>query len=135
MAHGLETLSPFLDKELVAITNRLPGSFKINRKHGKTITKHILKEICQTRFPSAILNKKKQGFGIPLEKWLRKDNGKAVKEILLDPRTLNRPCFKKKALENLVQVFLEGRGDYFYPSPNAVAGLLTLELWHRRYLD
>ena len=135
MAHGLETLSPFLDRDLVAIINQLPGSFKVNSKDGKITTKRVLKEICRKRFPPSILNKRKQGFGIPLEKWLRQDDGKFLKEILLDERTLNRPYFKKKSLKNLVETFLLNKGDYFYPSPNAVAGLLTLELWHRNYLD
>jgi len=135
MAHGLETLSPFLDREFSTLVNQLPGAFKIKNHSGTISTKHILREICKNRFPPAILNKKKQGFGIPLEKWLKKDNGKMIKEILLDPVALNRPYFKKNVLANLVEIFLSGRGDYFYPSPNCVAGLLTFELWHRKYLD
>ncbi len=135
MSHGLETLSPFLDREIVTIVNRLPGSFKIKVQDSAIITKYILKEVCKERFPPRILHKKKQGFGIPLEKWLRKHNGKMVKDILLDPVTLNRPYFRKEAIENLVDVFLKGKGDYFYPSPSAVAGLLTFEIWHRKYLD
>ena len=135
MAHGLETLSPFLDRDVVALVNQLPGLFKIRVQHSAIITKYILKEACKDRFPPQILHKKKQGFGIPLENWLRKDNGKMVKDILLDPVTLNRPYFRKEAMENLVDVFLKGKGDYFYPSPNAVAGLLTFEIWHRKYLD
>ncbi len=135
MAHGLETLSPFQDVNLAKIVNKLPGSYKIHQRDGQIITKYLLKELCRNRFPQRIATKKKQGFGIPLEKWLRKDNGKFVKDILLDPLTLNRSYFKKTALQNLVQVFLAGKGDYFYPSPNTVAGLLTFELWHRRYID
>ena len=135
MAHGLETLSPFQDGKLAEIVNTLPGSYKIHQQHGQIVTKYLLKELCCNRFPERIITKQKQGFGIPLEKWLRKDNGRIVKDILLDPLTLNRPYFRKAALRNLVQDFLDGKGDYFYPSPNAVAGLLTFELWHRRYID
>ena len=135
MAHGLETLSPFLDREFSGLVNQLPGAFKIKNQDGLISTKHILKEICAKRFPPAIVNKKKQGFGIPLEKWLKQDNGKMVREILLDPASLQRPYFKKNAIVNVVQTFLSGQGDYFYPSSNCIASLLTFELWHRRYLD
>ncbi len=134
MAHGLETLSPFQDIHLAERVNKLPGAYKIHQQEGRVKTKYILKEICHNRFPERITDKVKQGFAIPLEKWLRKDNGKFVKEILLDPVTLGRPYFRKEALEHMVSVFVSGKGDYFYPSPNAIAGLLTFELWHRNYI-
>ena len=136
MAHGLETLSPFQDIDLAKIVNSLPGHYKVNQsKNNEVTTKYILKQVCKSRFPEQILNKKKKGFAIPLDKWLRQDQGKFIREILLDPCTLNRGYFRKKSVEKLVDVFLQGKGDYFFPSPNAIVGLLTLELWHRRYLE
>lgn len=135
MAHGLETLSPFQDIDLAKVVNQLPGKYKIKREYNHISTKHILKKSCERRFPADTLAKKKQGFGIPLEKWLRKDNGQALKEILLDDRTLNRGIFKKCSIVSMVKTFLSNRGDYFYPSANMIAGFITLELWHRKYLD
>ena len=136
MAHGLETLSPFQDIDLAKVVNQLPGNYKIKKNHnGGLTTKYILKKCCEKRFPADTLNKKKQGFGIPLEKWLKKDNGKMIKEILLDPIALNRGLFRKHSILNMVDTFLSDRGDYFYPGANTIAGLLTLELWNRRYMD
>ncbi|WDN87055.1 asparagine synthase (glutamine-hydrolyzing) [Desulfosarcina sp. BuS5] len=136
MAHGLETLSPFQDIKLAEIVNKLPGHYKIlQTKNNQIITKYILQKVCENRFPEQILTKKKQGFGVPLEKWLKQNNGEKIKEILLDPGSLQRGYFKGKSIEKFVNVFLENKGDYFFPGPNAIAGLLTLELWHRRYLD
>ncbi len=135
MAHGLETLSPFQDVRIASIVNTLPSSYKIHMKDGEVITKYILKKVCKKRFPPYTLQKKKQGFGIPLEKWLRQNNGKMIREIMLDPLTLNRPYFKRQSLEHLVNIFLSGSGDYFYPASNGIVALLTFELWHRKYLD
>lgn len=136
MAHGLETLSPFQDKKLVSFINRLPGDYKIHRSaDGQISTKYILKKICENRFPARTAEKQKQGFGIPLEKWLRQDNGSMLKKILLDPRTLGRGYFKPKALQTMVDIFLANKGDYFFPSASGIVGLLTLELWHRQYID
>ncbi len=136
MAHGLETLSPFLDQGLSRIVNRLPGKYKIRvSKDNKITTKYILKEVCRGRFPDTILTKKKKGFAIPLEKWLKQDQGKMLREILLDPQTLNRRYFKKQSVETLVDAFMSNKGDYFFPNPDGIVGLLTLELWHRKYLD
>ncbi|MFZ5759500.1 MAG: asparagine synthetase B family protein [Thermodesulfobacteriota bacterium] len=135
MAHGLETLSPFQDVDLARIVNKLPGSHKINiSQSGEIITKYILKKICQDRFPRHTLEKKKQGFGIPLAKWLRQDHGRFLREILLDPRTINRGYFKKDSLEKFIEVFLDDKGDYYFPAPEGMVGLLSLELWHRRFI-
>ncbi len=136
MAHGLETLSPFQDVALAEVVNRLPGSFKIRKNSRNGLgTKFILKKCCENRFPPATVSKKKQGFGIPLEKWLKKEKGRFLKEILLDERSLKRGLFKEDSIRNMVDTFLSNRGDYFYPGPNMIAGLLTLELWQRRYMD
>ncbi len=136
MAHGLETLSPFLDKNVAAIANILPGNFKLRRgQQGPLLTKYILREICNKRLPKELLVKKKKGFGIPLGKWLRHDGGEFLKQVLLDTRTLSRGYFKKESIEKMIKVFLDNRGDYFFPSVNGLVSLLTLELWHRRYLD
>lgn len=136
MAHGLETLSPFQDIELAKVVNRLPDNFKINTdKNGKVTTKYILKKVCEKRFPAATLNKKKQGFGIPIDKWLRQKDGENLKAILLDSKTLNRGYFKKEALTAFVKDYISNKGDYYYPNSSGIVALLTLELWHRKYLD
>jgi len=136
MAQGLETLCPFYDLKLAAIVNKLPGNYKIKTtERGEILTKFILRKICENRFPKHILTKRKQGFGIPLEKWLKQNNGSALREILLDSRSLNRKYFKKDSLEKFVKVFLQDGGDYFFPGSHALFGLLTLELWHQKYLD
>ena len=136
MAHGLETLSPFLDRTVAAVANKLPGAYKLNRiPEGTWSTKHILREVIRRRLPDDLLTKKKQGFGIPLDAWLRHDKGTYLRDVLLDPRTLNRGYFKKQAIDKMLNVFLENRGDYYFPPVNGLVALLTLELWHRRYVD
>ncbi len=136
MAHGLETLSPFQDIHIAKLVNKLPGTYKIHRSDkGATTTKYILKKVCEKRFPSHTINKKKAGFGIPIEKWLLHDDGQFIRDVLLDPKTLSRGYFRQKAITQMVDSFIKGTGDYFYPSAQAIVALLTLELWHRRYLD
>jgi len=136
MAHGLETLSPFQDIQLAKIVNRLPSDFKIDvTSENKISTKHILKKICEKRFPPSILYKKKQGFGIPLDKWLRYDNGSFIQSILLDKVSLSRGYFNSEYLRNFIKDFIQNKGDYFYPSSGGIVALLTLELWHRKFID
>ncbi len=136
MAHGLETLSPFQDVELADIVSRLPSKFKLYiSPQGEISTKYILKQIAKLRFPESLLNKKKQGFAIPVDSWLRQNQGKYLKDILLDSRTLNRGYFKKKNLERFIYDFLDNQYDYYYAGPYSMVSLLTLEIWHRLYVD
>ena len=97
--------------------------------------KYILKKICESRFPKHTLKKKKQGFGIPIEKWLRQNHGRYLKELLLDQKTINRGYFKSPSIEKSLNVFINNLGDYYFPSSTGIVGLLTLELWFRRYID
>lgn len=136
MAHGLETFAPFHDKELSRFLISLPADMKIRRgQDGQALTKYILRRACAGRFPPRLESKKKQGFSIPLGDWLRQDNGKYLCDLLLDDRTLSRGYFRPNAVRHMVDTFLSGREDYFFGSPGAMIALLTLELWHRRYID
>lgn len=136
MAHALETLSPFQDIGLGDLVLRMPESMKLNAADDGTITtKYILKEICRRRFPVSVIKKTKQGFGVPIDKWLRHDGGKYLREILLDRRTLSRGYFHPARLEKMVANFLTNKCDYYYASAHQLVSLITLELWHRKYID
>ncbi len=54
-----------------------------------------------------------------------------VKEMLLDPRSLDRPYVQRKRLEEVVEGHLTGRRNY----TTEIHKLLTLELLHRLFLD
>ena len=69
MANSLEVRVPFLDHRLVELAAAIPSALKI---HNKT-TKYIMKNAVRDLLPQAIIDRKKQGFGIPVVFWMRKD--------------------------------------------------------------
>lgn len=69
MANSLETRVPFLDKNVVEISNLFTENEKINKGVGKIPLRSIAEKI----FPSQIVNQPKMGFGIPLNSWMRTD--------------------------------------------------------------
>lgn len=71
MAHGLEVRPPLLDHRLVEWAGRLDPAFKLDGGDGKK----ILKAALEARLPREILYRKKQGFGLPLARWLREKTG------------------------------------------------------------
>jgi asparagine synthase (glutamine-hydrolysing) len=67
MLCSLEARSPFLDIEFVDLARRIPWQLKL--RQGET--KSILKRALEPLLPSAIIHRKKKGFGMPIGRWLR----------------------------------------------------------------
>jgi asparagine synthase (glutamine-hydrolysing) len=67
MANGLEIRVPFLDQDLLALVNPMPGAWKRPGSKSKT----LLIDAVGKRFPSRILGRKKRGFTFPWEAWFR----------------------------------------------------------------
>jgi asparagine synthase (glutamine-hydrolysing) len=67
MMHSLEARAPFLDIELVDFVRRIPSRYKF--RNGET--KYILKKALEPVLPRDVLYRSKQGFGVPIGKWLR----------------------------------------------------------------
>jgi len=126
MANSIELRVPLLDHRVLEFAAGLPSQFKL---HGFT-TKYLLKKTLEKRVPQEILNRKKAGFPVPYERWLRQDCRETVHGVLLDRRTLERGYFEKAAIEKLLAANRES-GSY----PKEVFSLLTLELWHRAFID
>ncbi|MYL82307.1 asparagine synthase (glutamine-hydrolyzing) [Desulfovibrio aerotolerans] len=66
MMHSLEVRAPFLDIELVDYVRTIPAGLKFHRG----TTKYILKKALEAVLPHQIIYQKKQGFGVPVGRWL-----------------------------------------------------------------
>jgi asparagine synthase (glutamine-hydrolysing) len=88
MGVGLETRVPFLDYRIVELAWRLPLSMKIHHGQGK----QILRDILYKYVPHKLIERPKQGFGIPLGDWLRGPL-RDWAETLLDESLLKRQGF------------------------------------------
>ena len=98
---------------------------------GRT-TKWVLKEIARRRgLPDDLVDRRKQGFGIPIGSWFRDDLRTWVEDLLLDPRTLDRGYFRPAGVRDLVEEHVSGRADHTH----RVWNLAMLELWHRQWID
>jgi asparagine synthase (glutamine-hydrolysing) len=67
MAVSLEGRIPFLDREIVEFATSLPMSMKLHPSGNKAILRALLRR----RVPSALVDRPKAGFGVPIEGWLR----------------------------------------------------------------
>ena len=142
MAHSIESRVPLLDNEVIELASTLPASLKI--KDGRR--KHVLKEVAATLLPTEILNRRKQGFGVPLGTWFRgkghpsAHNPRAgdpaiMRELfadtLLSPASLQRGYFQPLFVRQLVDEHVAGKRDHTL----RLWQLVVFERWHQEYLD
>jgi asparagine synthase (glutamine-hydrolysing) len=124
MAHGLEARSPLLDRALVEYVATLPDALKHRGFQGKL----LLKEAARRLLPAHTLRRKKQGFGVPLDRWFRGELRPLVHDVLLDgPRLGGR--LRAEAVRTLVAEHERGWADH----GQRLWTLLTLELWLRKH--
>ena len=98
MANSLELRVPLLDHRLLEFAASLPANFKLK---GFAL-KYIWKKALSKRVPTSILKRKKAGFPVPYEFWLRNNFKDQVRDILTDRKTIERGYFKKSAIEKLI---------------------------------
>lgn len=70
MACHLEVRVPFLDHRVVEYGVGLPSKYTLGPP-GRWAGKLVLRALHERRFGKELANRKKHGFGVPVEKWLR----------------------------------------------------------------
>ena len=126
MANSLELRVPLLDHQVLEFAAALPPHFKVS---GMS-TKRVLKKAFAGHIPEEILRRRKQGFPVPIGRWLRGDFKEYVHDLLLSDRSIGRGYFRREAVESLLRQC--GAGQQVV---HEVFCLLALELWHRRFVD
>jgi asparagine synthase (glutamine-hydrolysing) len=126
MANSIELRVPFLDHKVMEFAASLPTNFKVR---GLT-TKYLAKKALRQTVPHEILNRKKTGFPVPYESWLRTDLKSWLRDLLFSQRAMERGYFDRRGMENLFSKNLE-TGSY----SKEIFCLAVLELWHRIFSD
>ncbi|RME85633.1 MAG: asparagine synthase (glutamine-hydrolyzing), partial [Planctomycetota bacterium] len=109
MYHSLEGRSPFLDKELIDFALQLPPTLKFRN----FILKFILKEAVKPWLPQKIFTRPKQGFGVPLFKWMKGPLKKwMIHSLKAITHNQSQPFFDSKAVQKIVSETLEGKRDH-----------------------
>jgi asparagine synthase (glutamine-hydrolysing) len=127
MAHSIESRVPLLDNEVIDFAATLPSDFKI--RNGRR--KHVFKEALRPLLPANILERRKQGFGIPLGAWFRGGLTDLFADVLHSPRTEQRGYFEASFVRRLTDEHLAGKRDHTL----RLWQLLVFELWQRQYVD
>ncbi len=125
MAASLEVRAPFLDTRVVEYAARLP----VGQKLSLSRTKVVLKEALQGLVPSAILERPKKGFGIPVAHWIRGPLRPLFLDLFSDASLKHSRLFAPLPTQALLQRHLSGAADLRKP----LWTLAMFLLWQRRW--
>jgi asparagine synthase (glutamine-hydrolysing) len=106
MAVSLEARVPFLDHEFVEYAMGLPGHWKLRGSESKWILREAMRDV----LPSRILQRRKEGFSMPLKNWLRGPLKPLLHEVLGGLK--ERGWFDAVEIDRLVQEHLRGRANH-----------------------
>ncbi|MGD9036187.1 MAG: asparagine synthase (glutamine-hydrolyzing) [Syntrophobacterales bacterium] len=126
MAVSLEVRVPLLDHRVVEHTAKLPDSLKYKNGTGKFLLKRLLGRY----LPAHLIERPKMGFGVPIDRWFRRE----LKDLLLDylspERLKNEALFDYTVVENRLAEHLSGQVNHHY----RLWALLMWEMWRERWL-
>jgi asparagine synthase (glutamine-hydrolysing) len=120
MGASLEARVPFLDHKFVELAMSIPEQAITRGKESK----HILKTAVRGLIPDEIIDRRKQGFGVPIQEWFLGQSGEFARRELSD--FCDKTDFlDRSAVMKLVQA---GRG-------RDVWVLLNFALWWKEFIE
>ena len=118
MANSLEVRVPFLDKEVMALAEKIPTKYRVTRKAEaegmKYTTKYAMRLAAKKDTPPETAKtavKKKLGFPVPIRVWLKED-GYYNKVKTAFTGTAAEKYFNTDKLVKLLDDHRAGKGDY-----------------------
>jgi asparagine synthase (glutamine-hydrolysing) len=127
MAHSIESRVPLLDHLVVEFAAALPVDMKLRGTTGK----YLLKQLAYSLVPREILDRPKQGFGVPIGHWFRGELRDVFGDILGSSTARQRGYFNRRFVDRVLQEHLTGKRDHAL----RLWQLVVFELWHRQYVD
>ncbi len=123
MAHSLEGRSPFLDHVLIDFVTKLRSNIKL--KNNKL--KFLLREIASKYLPKDIVDRKKQGFGLPLNRWFREELKTYFRDTMESGKLVSDNILSHDGIDRFYQDHLTHREN----NGRKLFTLLSGEIWYR----
>jgi asparagine synthase (glutamine-hydrolysing) len=127
MAASLEARVPILDHKLVEFAASLPPNLKLRH----LTRKYLLRKTSRTLLPAEIIDRRKKGFPIPISKWLRNQAHPFMRDLLSPATVRRRGLFDADYVEEMLREFESGFANHAH----LLWGLISIELWHRCFID
>jgi asparagine synthase (glutamine-hydrolysing) len=127
MACGLEVRVPLLDHRLLEWVLRLPLWLRFRHGRGK----YLLRRVAARYLPESILKPRKQGFTVPIGRWLHGMMGDLARDLFTAKEFAARGLIRSDRALRLLDMHRSGR----YDLGHRIWSLVVLEIWCRIWLD
>lgn len=108
MAHSLEVRVPMLGQAVVDLALSMPQSMKLSGCTGK----HVVREAIAPWLPADILNRRKQGFRLPLSAWFAGDFGSYAETLWRESGARTEGIWRPHAVDRVFADHRAGRSDH-----------------------
>ena len=126
MANSLELRVPFLDKEVMALAQRIPKKYRVTKEN----TKYAMRMAAHRACPPRTADKKKLGFPVPIRVWLKEDE--YYNKVRAEFESENaRKFFKPEKLISLLEDHRDGKYDY----SRKIWTVYTFLVWYKVYFS
>lgn len=126
MANSLELRVPFLDKEVMAVAQRIPTKFRVNREN----TKYAMRKAALRRMPEKWADKKKLGFPVPTRVWLCEEKYYGIVRDKFLSDTAEK-YFNTALLLKLLDDHKNGKAD----NSRRIWTVYTFLVWYDQFFD
>jgi len=127
MAHGLEVRVPLLDHKLLEWELALPVEMRFRHGCGK----YLLRQVAARYLPPEILKPRKQGFTVPVGRWLRGPLGEEVFRLFSSPEFAARGIIRPERALEMLAMHQSGH----FELGHRIWSLVVLEQWFRVWMD
>lgn len=126
MYNSLETRVPLLDKNIIEFSLSLPLEYKFRNNK----TKSILRDVLYRYVPVELIERKKQGFSIPIESWLKNELKEKVYFYLSEDYIQKQNIFDVIKINRIKQDFYNSNVNY-----NVIIwNILIFQMWYEEYI-
>ncbi len=122
MAVSLEARTPFLDTDLVEFVMQLPVALKKNKR--------LLRQLMRGRIPDSIIDRPKQGFGIPLGLWLQDPLYEWAARVLHPTRISRVGVVRSEYVQKLLAEHKAKKANH----RKKLWTIITFQLWYERWI-
>ena len=126
MGASLEARVPLLDSDVFEFAWMLPTPMKLNGGSGKWILKLLLSRYV----PLEMFDRPKQGFGVPIAAWLRRDLREWAEELLSHKQLSQHGFFDPEPMRQIWADLLAGN-DLWQPY---IWTLLMFQSWYEKWV-
>ncbi len=127
MTTGVEARVPYLDRDLVELSTRIPPELKMKG----SATKYILKKTAEKYLPHDIIYRPKTGFGAPVRQWITHDLDDMIQQRLAPSVLKSQGIFDEKAVWQLINNNKSGKIDASY----SIWSLLAIQSWIAQFAE